>query len=316
MTTAHGSITERHIAVVRVTDGTLIGQGEAAALPGFGLETQADAVAALRVWAEGGDAPETPAAAGAVAAAGTNLEAARSQLCLAEYLSAQPPRQSVETQAVIGDGTVDETVAAVTAAVASGFKTLKIKVAARSPRSDLKRISAVRSEAGYGFVVRLDANGGWDTKTAVSTLRAMQRFDVDFVEEPTPDPSDFTMIARLTGAQIALDEHAGDPEVLDAISPTAGISAIVVKPAILGGPAHAYSLANIVLGRGIRVIVSSFMDGPVGLEAAIQVAAALPCDEVHGLGTANMFVEGFPATQLPISGAVEVAGVVAGEPSP
>jgi len=365
MTTAHGSITERHIAVVTITDGSAVGRGEASTLPGFGLETQADAVSALHVWAEGGDrsphttathpgdhesaprrsaeqanrSPDTsaahsgkhesapqssaeagdalglPSAAGAIAAAVSGLDAARSGLCLAEHLSGRRPHPTVPTQAVIGDGSVDETLAAVTRAIGRGFTTLKIKVAARDTRGDLERISATRSMTGDGIRIRLDANGGWDVETAAATLAAMHHFDIDYVEEPTPDPHEFGWLAQKTGVDVALDEHASDPNAIDALGQTGGVSAVVVKPAILGGPAAAYELAMALLWREVRIIISSFMDGPVGLEMAIQLAAALPTDEVHGLGTAEMFVAGFPATQIPVDGHVKAAGVAPVRPS-
>ena len=49
--TAHGTTTERHSVEIAISDQGLVGHGEAAPLPGFGLESFDDALHSLQEWA-------------------------------------------------------------------------------------------------------------------------------------------------------------------------------------------------------------------------------------------------------------------------
>jgi len=307
MVTAHGSIYARRIAVVSVVDGNLVGHGEASTLPGFGLEDQDEAERQLDEWAQAGTIPGTPAAATAVACAEANLAAARSGSSLAASLAQRPVSGQLRCQAIIGDGDIEAAERAAATVVEAGHEAVKVKVAAGPTNRDVERVLAIRRTVGAAMAIRLDANGGWDLATATSVLRTLSDSgaDIEFVEEPTPSPDDFREIASSTGLTIALDEHAQSTEVIDRVAGL-GVDVIVVKPAVLGGPTATFSAALSLLDRGLRVVVSSFMDGPIGLDAAVQLAAALPSDEVHGLGTASMFSEAFPTHLIPVGGRLVV----------
>ena len=306
MTTAHGTIDERAITVVTTTDGPVAGSGEAACLPGFGLESQEEATRALRAWVDTGALPNSPAAMAAVATANENLDAARRGCSLAEHLAGHKPPNSVATQAVVGDGDVDATVTAVGSALDRGYGTIKIKVAAREAAVDVARISEVRRVAGDNVDIRLDANRGWDHASALSVLRALGHLGIDYVEEPTANPQEFASIAAATGISTALDESASDHDVVALATTQGGITIVVLKPAVLGGPRSAFELGRSLREREVRVVVSSFMDGSVGLGAAVEVAAALGGSEVHGLGTAELFTDPFPSRLVPVGGHLEL----------
>lgn len=301
MTTAHGSMEHRRLAVVSIEDDGFVGSGEASTLPGFSLESQQAAEAQLARWAEFGTTPATPAAATAVACAHANLEAAKEGLSLAAWLAGGITSPSVRCQSVVGDGEVEVCASAAKTAVQSGHIAVKVKVAAGAPARDIDRVLAVREAVGPTTAVRLDANGGWDLDVAISVLGHLDQADVEFVEEPTASPDEFREIAGATGITIALDEHAQSVDVIREVAGE-GVDVVVAKPAVLGGPLAAHTAAIDLLDRGLRVVISSFMDGPVGLDAAVQVAAALPTDEIHGLGTASMFEVPFPAHLLPVDG--------------
>lgn len=308
ITTAHGTLTVREVAVVTVDDGRHSGRGEAATLPGFGLEPHAAVVTALQRWCDDATAPDptaTPAAAGAVATATAARAAAAAGVSLATHLRGSPAAAEVATQAVVGDGAPGDTARACAQAVAAGFTTLKVKVGAGPPARDVERIRAAREAVGEGVIIRVDANGGWDRAGADLALAGLRELGVDLVEEPTPDLADFAELQRAHGVTVAIDEHAADRDAIDA-AVVSGLGAVVLKPAVVGGAPAAHRLAVQLLAADLRVIVSSFMDGPVGLAAAVQVAAALERDETHGVGTATIFREPFPEHLVPRGGTVRV----------
>lgn len=68
--------------------------------------------------------------------------------------------------------------------VEMGFKTLFTKVGF-DPDEDIKCIGAIRDAVGYdGIEIRVDANQSWSPGFAVRIIKKMERFDLEFVEQP------------------------------------------------------------------------------------------------------------------------------------
>ncbi|MGB8201053.1 MAG: o-succinylbenzoate synthase, partial [Pseudonocardiaceae bacterium] len=101
---------------------------------------------------------------------------------------------------------------------ASGCGTAKVKVAdhAGSLGDDLARVEAVRDALGPRGRIRVDANGGWDTDTAVTVI---PQFDqaasgLEYVEQPCRTIDELAIVRRKVAVRIAADEslrHAEDP---------------------------------------------------------------------------------------------------------
>ena len=334
--TAHGAVTVRRGIEVLVGDDACVGRGEAAPLPGFGVETYDEALAALERWADDpeGKAPSEPCAAAAVESALTQLDAEIEGVTLATLLAGAPPAQPrIAAHALVSD--MDPEAAAQRAARAAevGHLAVKLKVAAHDSRSGSEapgsasgdhgtgytgsvgasigeqaaRIAAVRRALPAGVALRLDANGGWNRATAVKVLRRVGHLDIEFVEEPTPQPADWAQISRTAGLSIAADEHLRDPAALDRLVEVGAIEVAVLKPAVLGGPHAAYDLARRAAMRGVRSVVSTFICGPAGLRTARDTAVAVDPHGVHGIGTAALFANPMPEDVTPVGGYLPVA---------
>ena len=163
---------------------------------------------------------------------------------------------------------------------ASGCGTAKVKVAERGQTlaDDLARCEAVRDALGAGGRLRVDANGGWDLGTAERSVRALDRFDLEYVEQPCASVEDLAALrVRLvrTGrpVPVAADEsirRAEDPYRVVALH-AADIAVLKVAP--LGGVRAALEVAERI---GLPVVVSSAVETSVGLAAGVALAAALP----------------------------------------
>ena len=317
--TAHGAITVRRGIEVLAGDDACVGRGEAAPLPGFGVETYAEALAALERWAADpeGEPPREPCAAAAVESALTQLDAEIEGVTLATLLAGEVPTQRrIATHALVSDLDPEAAAQRAARAAAAGHLAVKLKVAARHPdgsaaaataASEAARIAAVRRALPAGVSLRLDANGGWDRSTAVKALRPVGHLDIEFVEEPTTQPADWAQISRTVGLPIAADEHLRDPGALDRLVEVGAIEVAVLKPAVLGGPHATYDLARRAAMRGVRSVVSAFICGPAGLRVARDTAVAVDPRGVHGIGTASLFAEDLPEDVTPAGGYLPVA---------
>src|SRR5699024_10444470 len=99
---------------------------------------------------------------------------------------------------------------------AGGCATAKVKVAEKgqAPGEDLARVEAVREALGPSGKVRVDANGAWDVDTAVQMVRALDRFDLEYVEQPCASLDELASVRRRVEVPVAADEsirRAEDP---------------------------------------------------------------------------------------------------------
>lgn len=167
----------------------------------------------------------------------------------------------------------------------SGAGTAKVKVAepGQSEDEDLARVEAVREALGPTGRIRVDANAAWDVPTAVSRIRALARFGLEYVEQPVETIEEMKAVREAVEVPIAADELIRKlPDPLRVAEQGAADVAIVkVQP--LGGVRRALDIAARL---GLPVVVSSALETSVGMAAGIAAAAALPdLPYACGLGT-------------------------------
>ncbi|MGI5169747.1 o-succinylbenzoate synthase [Spirillospora sp. CA-253888] len=158
---------------------------------------------------------------------------------------------------------------------ASGCRTAKVKVAERGQgdADDLARVEAVRDAIGPDGRVRIDVNGAWEVDHAARMIRALDRFDLEYAEQPCATLEELARVRRLVDVPVAADEsirRAEDPLKV-AAAEAADIAVVKVQP--LGGVAAALRVAE---ATGLPVVVSSALETSVGLAAGLALAAALP----------------------------------------
>jgi L-alanine-DL-glutamate epimerase-like enolase superfamily enzyme len=248
---------ERRGFVVLLREGALIGRGEASILPG--TESLAECEAALR----SGRFEGAPAARHAVELATLDLRAQREGVPLARLLHPQAHLE-VPTSALLVSRTMPELAREAHRAAAEGFRTLKLKVGGDD---DFARAAVVRDAVGPSLALRLDANGAWNAPLALQRLREVQPLGIELCEQPTED-----LLGLATSpVPIAADEMvARDPDLAFERA-----QAVVLKPMLLGGVLRALELARRAFQRGLRVIVTTSLDGAIARAGAAHLAAAV-----------------------------------------
>ena len=157
----------------------------------------------------------------------------------------------------------------------SGCRTAKVKVAERGqPDSDdLARVEAVRDALGPSGRVRVDANGCWSVEHAVRMLRALDRFGLEYAEQPCATLAELAELRRLVDVPLAADESIRRAEDPMAVRAAGAADIVVLKVQPLGGVRAALQIAE---ACGLPVVVSSAVESSVGLAAGVALAAALP----------------------------------------
>ena len=197
----------------------------------------------------------------------------------------------------------------------SSCTTAKVKVAERGQglADDLARVEAVRDALGPSGRLRIDVNGGWTVDEAITSIRRLARFDLEYVEQPCATTEELAELrVRLARAGVdvlvAADEsirRQGDPERVVELG-AADIAVLKVQP--LGGVRRCLELAERLR---LPVVVSSALESSVGLAAGVALAAALPdLPYACGLNTATMFPRDVTAEPLvAVDGTIPVRAV-------
>ena len=295
MVTAHGTTTDRRIIEITAKQDGFVGYGEAAPLPSFGAETFEETQTALTEWSKNPDSlPDPPVARSGAAAALDHLHQSKSQTPL------QPG--AVAVQALIGGLETASVERQISDAINEGYRAVKLKVAATDTASDIERIDLAISLSESQVLLRLDANGGWTKRQALAVLTSVEASRIALVEEPTSDPSNWGKIKEETGIRVAADEHLTDRQQIDRLIELEAAQTFVIKPSILGGPPATRVIAALAATNDIDIVISSFLDGPIALRTARDLALELAPEQIHGLGTAPLFVEDLPQDVQPING--------------
>jgi O-succinylbenzoate synthase len=172
------------------------------------------------------------------------------------------------------------------------FRTVKIKVAepGQTLADDIARVAAARDFVGDAGRVRIDANGGWTVDEAEHAIRALETFDLEYVEQPcatVPELADLRGRVHRMGILIAADESvrkASDPL---AVARAGAADILVIKVAPLGGVRRALELID---EAGLPVVVSSALESSIGLEASFNLAKRIEhLDYDCGLATSVLF---------------------------
>ncbi len=114
-----------------------------------------------------------------------DTKARRANLSLAKLLGAH--RESVRCYNTSGGflhTPIDQLKANAAASVARGIGGIKLKVGQPDGRIDMERVRAVREHLGDSVPLMVDANQQWDRPTAQRMCRALEGFNLVWIEEP------------------------------------------------------------------------------------------------------------------------------------
>jgi len=302
LTTSYGTLSERELLEVSLSgEEGPTGYGEAAPLEpydGVSIERAEAALAGYRTVLAEADADmngaqlleacrradDLPQALAAVDLALWDRAGRARGLPLSALIAEDPARQ-VPVNAplsALGRAEVAEQTAA---ALAAGYTCVKLKVGVGD---DAGRVAAARAAGGPELELRLDANGAWDVEQAVRTIDALAPAGLELVEEPVHGLHAVREVRDRVAVRVAIDETAAEHGALGA-----GVAdAVCLKVSRCGGISATIAAAVLVRTSGAEPYLASAYDGPLGVAAALHIAAALASRgpvPACGLATLGLF---------------------------
>jgi O-succinylbenzoate synthase len=197
-------------------------------------------------------------------------------------------------------------------AQAAGCQTAKVKVAERGQPliEDAGRLEAVRAALGPTGKVRIDANGGWTVDEALHAVRELERFDLEYVEQPCASVDELADLRRRLRAGLQVPV-AADESIRRTGSLSGGERKQRTSPCslqLLGGVRPASrSRSESAYQLWCRVLETS-----VGIRAGLALAAALPeLPYACGLNTVALLSDDLAKEPLiAVDGVIKVADLV------
>src|SRR5688572_12097154 len=155
-----------------------------------------------------------------------------------------------------------------------GVKTIKLKCGVDQKR-DVELIEQIRKAIGPELNICVDANQGYPTaKTAVKIIKAMEEYNLLYMEQPVEGLDQMAEVARRVDTPIMADESAWTPQdVIEIVRKKAAdmISIYTTKP---GGMFKAKKVAAVAEAGGLKCNVNGSVETGVGNAANIHLAAS------------------------------------------
>jgi L-Ala-D/L-Glu epimerase len=278
-TTSSAVVTARELVLLRVEDSDgVVGYGEAAPFEPYDGIPLERAIATLSRHSSGRRPPQVRAAE---ELARLDLDARREGHPVAE-----PGAEAIAVNCTLSAGPPEEAAARAAEGVREGYSCFKLKVGLPD---DEKRVAAVREAIGSWPALRIDANGAWSVDEAIAAIRKLERFDLQFVEQPCRTLEELAEVRTRVSAPIAADESVARAEDVTRAAEVGACDVVNVKLAHSGGFGAARDALRTASELGIAPFLSSTLDGPWGIAAALQLAASERLSLACGLATLELF---------------------------
>ena len=172
--------------------------------------------------------------------------------------------------------TADELARDAAAGYANGERVFYLKVG-RGEKIDLEITAAVRAEIGNARL-RLDANEGWGVHEAINMCRKLEKYDIEFIEQPTNSFSIAAMaqVRQAVGIPIVADQAAFTLYDVYEICRQQAADMICIGPREIGGIQPMMKVAAVAEAAGLKICIHSSFTTGITTCAEHHIALAIP----------------------------------------
>ncbi len=158
----------------------------------------------------------------------------------------------------------------------SSFSGVKIKIGL-GVRSDVERVQYARRVLGGDLLLMVDVNGNYTVDEALQSLRAIEKFDIHWVEEPLPahDIAGHAELRARSPISIATGEGMSGVHDFKRLVDARGVD--IVQPALgrCGGIGEARHIAGLAAAAGLRM-APAVWGGAYAIAAGLHFMTSLP----------------------------------------
>lgn len=218
------------------------------------------------------------------------------------------PLERIVLSWTVNARTLDEASALVEEGRKKGYKHFNIKVAP-DPKFDVELAKTVRRLAPPDSFLWADANGGYDTATALQTAPKLAAAGVNVLEQPVPANrlSGFAEVKKQGALPILLDEGVVSSSDLLEFIKIGILDGVAMKPARTAGLFDARRQVEILEQAGLLFLGSGLTDPDTSLAASLLLYGAYGLKFPAALNGLQFLAGSFLKTPFQlVDGAIEV----------
>ncbi len=209
--------------------------------------------------------------------------------------------EGIKINGLIWMGTVEFMKQQIRTKLDQGFSVIKMKIGAIQWKEELEILQSIRKEFSASDIeLRVDANGGFQTKEIRTVLNQLAELKIHSIEQPIKQ-GNWEEMAKLclnTPVPIALDEELigvidkkDKAKLLQEIKP----QYLILKPGLMGGISSCNEWIELTQTCSTNYWITSALESNLGLNAIAQWTYSLKNQMPQGLGTGGLFTNNFPS---------------------
>lgn len=306
---AHGSRTQTETLIIGLEEGGIIGWGEAAHVPYYGISVERS-IKEIEAFAKDSFLNQNPSheafndffaeklkgnhfAICALDMAYWDLKAKQAEKTLSEYILSsgllkQKAGKMPFSSFTIGIGSAEEMAEK---AKATGFPIIKVKL---GTAEDDKLIRAIRKATKA--TLRIDANTGWRTSEAIYLSEVMNENKVEFIEQPFAREAyeEMAQLRQSVKAIFIADESCKyEADLEKCIGAFDGIN---IKLSKCGGITPALRMIDKARNAGMKLMIGCMTESSIGISALSHLLPFVDYADLDGA----LLINNDPATGVKI----------------
>lgn len=181
---------------------------------------------------------------------------------------------SLPTSNTIGIKNVEETLKEAQEYGERGFTVLKVKLG-KDVAEDIERIVKLREKFGNKFVIRIDANQGYDVAKTIEFYNKTKHLAVELIEQPLPAKAidEMRTLPDEIRAILAADESLLTPKnAFELVKQPRATGIFNIKLMKCGGISQGLKIADIGLNAGVDLFWGCNDESIISITAALHLA--------------------------------------------
>lgn len=158
-----------------------------------------------------------------------------------------------------------------------GIQAIKLKTGINY-REDIELVKNVREVMEEKISIRIDSNQGWDYPTAVAALKAMEKYGLEYSEQPLPvwDDQNMCRLRKATSIPLCADESVWTPHDAFKLASMGACDYLNIKLGKSGGLHNALKINAVAESCGMKCMIGCFHESRLSLSVSAHLASARP----------------------------------------
>ncbi len=185
------------------------------------------------------------------------------------------PRDDIPTSYTISINTPDKVKKQ--AEANPGYQIYKLKVGVPG---DIDMVAALREATDAR--IRVDANEGWTLKQAIQNIKHLEKYDVEFIEQPLHrfDFEGMRILRSKVDLPIIADEGIFNCSSIPLYKDI--VDGVNIKLQKSGGIREAFKMVAVARAMNMKVMIGCMVESSIGISAAAQIAPLVDYVDLDG----------------------------------